>query len=599
MTVRFVLLAVTLTASAALAACAPAPTEAEVEAAEWRYTGVGSSMFLSAHGLGSKAESLAYYGATLGGTSSSAYTLDKWKSQFIGDAGVVTALYRNASELGFWREMTCTDVVARGVGGCSVTNWDAPNDIHEGKPNKGTVAMNVSAEGFTRFYVFLPDGRLSPSAVLDEEGPKFAPRLCTVCHSGSSPKPGENPDLGSVFREFEPDLLEARPDISRVTAEQEWFRLNRVVAQANLAIRGESEGAPRGTDHAKRSVNDRIEALYIPGGEPDALPPSWAAADDDAKALWKHVIVPYCLNCHRHNAYDWTNYKGFEPFRGPYLRNYLPNAPDPEAQVTAMPQSSLAFSLLKKDKAAQSALAIWLGEKKPESTYQLGGKSEDGVAPGSLYIDDDVVILVNDKEVVRETTGFGTRPPFRLKAVPGDVVTMRFFDTLGGARGHAEVWLAGPNTPPQRVAQEFGRPSSDYPAQPRQPFDIAVFTIPKAGESSTPGCLPDEPLDTASWPAVSALTVREATTKRYRARWSVSAHEYDFTADCDGWISDTFVTGAGKTGWVGWNTVTNEIRVSRAGGDAFDATIGRAAAEYAKKTLFPAADMSSLKIVTD
>jgi len=369
----FVLGAVALISAACASACTTeTPTDDEqVESAAWGYTGNPSSLFLSAHGLGNREESQAYYAAVLnGGSSSSAFTLEKWKTQFIASAPTYKALYKNKFELGFWREMTCTQLIARGVGGCFVTNWSTPEDpTTAGTPNQGTVAMNVSSDGFARFYVFLPDGKLSPSAVLDQEGPKFLPRLCTVCHSGANPQPGKNADLGSVFREFEPELLETRPGITRVQAEQEWFRLNRVVQQANHAIRSEADGSPYGTDHAKKSVNDRIDTLYIPGGEPDKVPDSWSQAGPEAKQLWSKVMVPYCLACHRHNLYDWTDYGNFEFFKketapGVYLlKNYLPDAPDPNAKVAAMPQAALSFDLMKKDAQAKNAIAAWLGER--------------------------------------------------------------------------------------------------------------------------------------------------------------------------------------------------------------------------------------------
>lgn len=368
---RGILVSAILIASALLgAACnTSAPTDEEIEAAAWGYRGRPSNLFLSEHGLGSREESISYYAAVLNGSGVSSFTLEKWKSQFIGAAPVYTALYKNKLELGFWREMTCTQLIARGVGGCFVTNWQAPDEPGTGVPNQGTVAMNVSSEGFARFYVFLPDGKLSPSAVLDQEGPKFLPRLCTVCHSGANPKPSESADLGSVFREFEPELLQSRPGISRVTAEQEWFHLNRVVQQANHAIRPEADGSPFGTDHAKRAINDRIDALYIPGGEPDGVPESWAQAGSEAKTLWSKVMVPYCLACHRHNLYDWTEYSNFEYFRketspGVYpIKNYLPDAPDPDEPVGAMPQAALSFDLLKRDIVAKNAISAWLGER--------------------------------------------------------------------------------------------------------------------------------------------------------------------------------------------------------------------------------------------
>src|SRR6185295_11216866 len=127
--------------------------------------------------------------------------------------------------------MTCTEVVGQGTGGCFVSNF-ASNDT-SGTP-LGTVAMNVSDVGFTRFFAFDADGLLTPAATLDEEGPKFVPQLCTTCHSGSYRPPSI--DLGSVFREFEPHLLQRRPGIGAAAAEKEWFDLNQSIVSANSSL---------------------------------------------------------------------------------------------------------------------------------------------------------------------------------------------------------------------------------------------------------------------------------------------------------------------------------------------------------------------------
>ncbi len=355
--------------SAAAGGCGGEPsTEQDLEAEAWGFRGRPSQIFLSEHGIGGRAESLTYYRSIvpedpfapeLGPEQT--FTVAKWKRMFFGEAPIKTAFYRNAMELGFWREMSCTSVVGRGVGGCMVTNWSSPEHKASGHGNDGTVAMTLSPEGYVRFYSFLPAGRLSASAELDREGPKFMPRLCTVCHSGAAPRPSEEPDLGSVFREFDPRRLEARPGVPREVAEREWRELNAVVREANLAIRTEAKGSPPGTDHAKSAIVERIDALYREGDDPDALPPSWQNAGPEAVALWSKIVVPYCMACHRHNAFDWTHYPSLAQFRHERaLANYLPDPPNPNAPVFAMPQAAHTFELLRADQAARDATAAWL-----------------------------------------------------------------------------------------------------------------------------------------------------------------------------------------------------------------------------------------------
>jgi hypothetical protein len=350
---------------AGLAACSSQSSDASLPPSEvdaWDYRGRSTgTVFLSEHGLGSREEAIAYYEKTIGPSPETSLTLAQWRTQNIGSAPIAHALYRNKTELGFWRDMTCTKTIARGVGGCMVSNYNSPSEVGTGAPTKGTVAMNVSAAGFVQFYVFLPNGKLSPSAVLDDEGPKFLPRMCTVCHSGRASNPAANPDLGSIFREFEPTLLEPRPGVDRATAEQEWSDLNLAVRGANEAIRAQSEGASSGTDRAKRAMIERIDALRAQSGTPDAVPASWNAGGPAARTLFTKLMVPYCLSCHRHNAYDWTNYESFAYLReNGLLKNYLPNAPDPDSPESAMPQSAFTFGLLQNDQAAKSAVSAWL-----------------------------------------------------------------------------------------------------------------------------------------------------------------------------------------------------------------------------------------------
>jgi hypothetical protein len=346
-----------LASALSFAACAGTTSNDDLESIEWNYRGSRTSVFLSQHGLGDRAESTAYLTAI--GVNPSTFTLTQWKSQFIGTSPVFTAFYQNVAELGFWRDMTCTQAVGRGVGGCMVTNWGAPDDPTRGVANKGTVAMTLSAEGFVRFYVFLPDGTISPSAVLDGEGPKFAPRMCTVCHSGTDQSPAANPDLGAVFREFEPTSLHEKPGVTRATAEAQWKQLNRVVQDANRLVRTEAEGAPPGTDHARQAIIDHIAAINTTGTEP--VPQSWTAAGANAVQLWQKVVTPYCMACHRHNSMDWSDYGHFKFLqRESLLRTYLPNAPDLDSDAPAMPQSSVAFDLLSHDTGAKAAVDAWL-----------------------------------------------------------------------------------------------------------------------------------------------------------------------------------------------------------------------------------------------
>jgi hypothetical protein len=370
-----------LAASAALAfsACRAAPdddplAEQRAQDSAWGYArdSVAPAHFLVQNGKGSLAETNAYYAQTVEDFSAgTTYTLATWKSQYL-TGSTVSALYRNKTELGFWRDMTCTETIRRGVGGCMVTNYKNETDKDQHQPNLGTVAMTVSPEGFARFYVFLPNGILSPTALLDDEGPKFAPRLCTVCHGGHPGSPDTQPDLGAIFREFMPSQLQAKTGLARPDAEAQWFALNQAIRTANQSIRGEAEGAPAGVDHAKAAMSSLLDGLY-----PDLAPParsltdpaltpvSWTSDPKNTK-LWTSLVAPYCMGCHRHNADDWSVYGNFEYLSevsgdGPTLRDYIGGGGAGSAHPEPfMPQSELQYNLLTADHAAQSAVDAWL-----------------------------------------------------------------------------------------------------------------------------------------------------------------------------------------------------------------------------------------------
>jgi glucose/arabinose dehydrogenase len=329
--------------------------------------------FLMRAGTGTAADTNAYY-ASIGAPAG--LTLDQWKAQRFGSAALKTAFYRNTMDLGFWREMSCTATLGRGQGGCAVRNWKNPDDPQKGVANLGTVTMDLSPEGFTRFYVFGPTGVLQPFAILDSEGKKFAPQVCNTCHGGHYQGAGGSADVGAVFREFEPSLFERRPGITQAQAEREWFDLNQAIRSANTAIHSEAEGAPSGTDHAKRGVLGYLDALYTQTSppvsrdvhDPAHLPASWQhggnpSLDGTMQALFERAINPYCMGCHRQNAIDLANYDVFQSLAAdqggrPVLLHYI--QPDPSLTALQMPQAELMFKNLQADPAALAAVDDWL-----------------------------------------------------------------------------------------------------------------------------------------------------------------------------------------------------------------------------------------------
>jgi glucose/arabinose dehydrogenase len=364
--------------------------------------------FLMRSGIGTDAGARAYYKSIIPGfdeatleVNGEVYTEQKWEKDTFKDLPTVAAYYQNSLDLGLWRDMVCTKTIGRGVGGCRVRNYRNEKDRNpDFTGNLGTVTMDVSAEGFTRFFVFAPDGTLATSAVLDGEGKKFIPELCTTCHAGKYTGAGGSPDLGSVFREWEPrddefatappvfgqraPILVQESNLSRQAAQENWAALNDVAKAANAALRSEGEGAVLGTNHAVLGTNNYIDSLYAsrnpvvlrPADDPAQVPASWVPRATDSVALatakkdvWFSMASRYCMGCHRSNALDFGDYANFQALASSLgdrsvLDHYiLDDAADPTRATTLyMPQAQLMFERLQRDFQGRDAARDWANQ---------------------------------------------------------------------------------------------------------------------------------------------------------------------------------------------------------------------------------------------
>jgi len=334
--------------------------------------------FLVSDGIGTAESAAGYYASLDPSLVLGEYTLDAWLDEYIADRPTHQSLYQNAKELGFWREMKCTQYIGRGIGGCMVRNWADPSEVDSGVPDLGTVTMNVSAEGITRFYVFAPGGALSPAAILDDEGEKFVPHVCIACHNGSYEGTSQGSDLRAVFREFEPSMLEAAP--GQGNASTEWYQLNQVVRSANTSLRAEAEGATAGIDHAKAAQASYIRAMYtstvpiqaLDVRSPAHLPPSWGETLNvppklvaAKRKLFTDLVNPYCMTCHRTNDTDWGKYEQFELLAQSvdgksFLDYYIAPPDEREEGIPFMPQAKLLYEELIEDTSARAAIDNWI-----------------------------------------------------------------------------------------------------------------------------------------------------------------------------------------------------------------------------------------------
>jgi glucose/arabinose dehydrogenase len=342
--------------------------------------------FLSMDGIGDEESAREYYQAM--GVPLE-LTLAEWVADRMGSLPVRSAYYQNNSDLGFFREMSCTETIGRGKGGCWVRNWrNAADKDDPAALDIGTVAMDVSADGYTRFYAFAPPQQkggpapLSTKAVLDSEGEKFLPQLCTPCHGGGYGG-ADNPDVAGLFREFEPDALLPVPGADIAGAEADWAALNAIARQANLALRSEAEGAVSGIDRARSAMVAYIDAMFEPGTSPPKLrsardpahlPPSWLEGAsptyrESKRRLWTELVNPYCQGCHRVSSRDFAAFANFEDLAAetgelPAVLGFVLEDPsDPKrAKLPFMPQAERMSLTLRADMAALTLVDDWVAQ---------------------------------------------------------------------------------------------------------------------------------------------------------------------------------------------------------------------------------------------
>ncbi len=159
--------------------------------------------------------------------------------------------------------------------------------------------------------------------------------------------------------------------------------------------------------------------------------------------------------------------------------------------------------------------------------------------------------------------------------------------TLGLALGGVFVVLGCAATPSAPTAALGGQRGGTL-VLAESPPDRPIATSAPCNE-------PTRHLDRSQWPANAGLTILEATTRRYRARWVYRKKPYDYQLDCAGWIGDDFIHGHARA-YIRWNLVTSEVIASPINGHRFDADIARTAASWAAQTIYPGIDLNRLRI---
>jgi len=291
-----------------------------------------SMPFLTYKGTGNDTEAGEYY-SNLDLTLGPASTLNQWKSLY-GFSGVndVRAVYYNAGDLGFGREMHCRKNVAdvacyvinhgHGAGGPPEQSASAAANNQLNLP---TVAMVYKAvlngqPNDVAFYIFDPAGNRINKVALDGEGDKYVPYLCLPCHGGNY-DPTANSVTDASFLPFDaPSFRYSAQAGYNLSDQQEAFR------QLNSLVRDTNPTA---------LITELIDGWYANTGGVNTpgstLDDSFVASGYSGDpGLYNNVVKHYCRACHTAQSFNLATPAGvssaqYAVFTGFYM---------PHAQLT-------------------------------------------------------------------------------------------------------------------------------------------------------------------------------------------------------------------------------------------------------------------------
>jgi len=273
-------------------------------------TGVNVYNYLGKKGDATEAATALYY-ITAGLPS----TLDGFKQAYGFPTNEVTAVYYNAADLGFGREMHCKSfdvLLDKGVA-CYVKNYgnfagqgafpatpaNALSLAHGGVGQFATVAMVYTPPNILpnaiKFVVYDANGVRTNVAPLDSTGAhKSVPHNCLACHGLNS-----SAGLGGTaviavstdarFLPFDPYSFTFRSP-SDFEAQRENFRkLNALVALTPLS--------PETSKFLKGLYGGKDPSDPTAVSVSDFVPPAWKTTRED-RIVYEGVIKPHCRGCH-------------------------------------------------------------------------------------------------------------------------------------------------------------------------------------------------------------------------------------------------------------------------------------------------------------
>ena len=261
--------------------------------------------------VGSAATAANYYTAV--DSANQRATLAAWKTLNGFNAGdEASAIYFNAGDLGFGRSMH----MRRKVGADSntdtafyVSNHDTVDHARMGYGVIATVAMEYAYDPahpshgrYTKFFVFDASGNRVDRANLDNNGDKFVPNLCMICHAGNHGVTGTAStgwNLNAKFISFD---MESYTYSSAATAKP--GAQHNAFRTMNLAIRDNTSPSS--------GVQALINGWYGISGtgnfDKNFVPAAWTGGSD--LAVYRDVVKPSCRACHTTRANDFTTPSG-------------------------------------------------------------------------------------------------------------------------------------------------------------------------------------------------------------------------------------------------------------------------------------------------
>ncbi|HMG56932.1 MAG TPA: carboxypeptidase regulatory-like domain-containing protein [Kofleriaceae bacterium] len=319
--------------------------------------------------------SVAYRTATNADPGGSRDTLDHWKSANGFGGAESTAIYFNAGDLKFGRNMHCR-VTASGTTACYVSNYGVVGTDDDatalaaaraaGTP-VATVTMEydpaATGDHNVQFWAYKGDGSYLAKAALDGQGAKPLPDICLACHYGYMD--ATNTVAIAQFLPFDVASFHYDTDgdphagsLNATTVQEQFRQLNKMVLDTTATAATVQPGYTQ------------LMNLWYPGGVGTAgqlFSFTRTAANltgtpfsGGHEPLYDNVVAPVCRTCHiSHGSSDnWTSF-GQMNAGGTKLQiqSYACGKGSPGAQQTqsfAMPHAEVPFKKFWSDSLAST-----------------------------------------------------------------------------------------------------------------------------------------------------------------------------------------------------------------------------------------------------